>query len=121
MIKRPLNSRFTQAVLGGWKTTTIRDKAWPVDTPIMLYIWDGVAYRSKQIDVAAVIVDSVRPIEIKHEAGKMLTYAYGPYINGQWLWEHEGFRCRSEMDDYFRQLVPPGQSVTKFLMLFRHV
>lgn len=42
MIKRPLNSQFREKVLCGEKTTTIRDKAWPVGVPIMLYAYGRV-------------------------------------------------------------------------------
>lgn len=61
MLKRPLNSRFTAAVRIGRKITTIRDKPWRTDLSVMLYNWSGAAYRSKQIDVAAVQVLGVRP------------------------------------------------------------
>lgn len=118
MIKRPLNARFSQAVLAGRKITTIRDAAWPCDVPIMLYHWSGAAYRSKHIDVAPIIVQSVRPITIEHPPGGMLTYLYGPYISGRFLWDHEGFETRQEMDDWFRPLVKPGTTDTKILMIF---
>ena len=36
--------------------TTIRDKPWPIGVPIMLYYWSGKPYRSKQVDIAPVIV-----------------------------------------------------------------
>ena len=64
MIKRPLNSRFSDAVLEGRKVTTIRDTPWPVGKPIMLYNWSGAAYRSPQIDVAAVLVVETTLIRI---------------------------------------------------------
>lgn len=121
MIKRPLNARFSDAVIEGIKTTTIRNKAWPVGKPIMLYNWSGAPYRSKQIDVAAVIVDFVRPITIKRPACDLdlLSYDYGPYLNGRWLWEHEGFKSPFEMDDWFSKIVKPGQSATLSMMIFR--
>ena len=43
MLKRPINSRFRELVLRDEKTTTIRDKPWPVGVPIMLYSWTGSA------------------------------------------------------------------------------
>lgn len=39
--------------------------------------------------------------------------------NGIPLHESEGFESREEMDDWFRRLVKPGQTVTKALMRFR--
>jgi len=118
MIKRPLNPRFTQAVLEGRKFTTIRENPWPVGVPIMLYNWSGAAYRSPQVDVCPVIVLGFWPITIAQtEAGEM-RYAYGMDC-GMALHETEGFESRAVMDEWFRPLVKPGQSVTKHLMRFR--
>lgn len=117
MIKRPLNSRFRELVLCGKKTTTIRDKAWPVGVPIMLYNWSGAAYRSKQIDVAAVIVKGFWTIRITHKPDGDMIYAYGR-VNSQPLHETEGFASRAEMDAWFRPLVKRGETVEKILMLF---
>lgn len=119
MIKRPLVPRFVPAVLAGIKITTIREKPWPVGPPIMLYHWSGSAYRSKHLDVAPVIVESVKPITITRPLAGFLRYEYGAYIHGQWLWQHEGFRCRHDMDAWFSNLIKPGQSVTQLLMRFR--
>ena len=119
MLKRPLDPRFRDAVLEGRKITTIRDKPWRTDVPIMLYNWSGAPYRSKQIDVAPIIVEGVRPITITHPVNAMLHYEYGPYIHGRWLWEHEGFLSRYDMDDWFSKIVKPGETVTKILMRFR--
>jgi hypothetical protein len=120
MIKRPLRSRFSDAVRDGRKITTIRDNPWPIGKPIMLYNWTGAAYRSKQIDVAPVIVRGFWPIEISHlEDGTML-YAHG-MENAKPLHETEGFESQVEMDAWFRQLVKPGRTVTKTLMRFRLV
>jgi len=118
MLKRPLNPRFSQAVLEGRKITTIRDSFWPTDVPIMLYNWSGAAYRSKQIDVAAVTVKGVLPIEIhRREDGEMF---YSCNLCGaRMLHETEGFESREELDAWFRPLLKPGQTVTKFLMRFR--
>lgn len=117
MLKRPLNSRFTQAVLDGRKFTTIRENPWPVGSPIMLYNWSGAAYRSKQADVAPVIVTGFWPITIgQTENGEML-YAYGMDI-GRALWETEGFESREAMDEWFRAIVRPGKSVMRWLMRF---
>jgi len=74
MIKRPLNSRFSDAVREGRKITTIRDNPWPVGKQIMLYNWSGAAYRSKQNDVAAVTVLATSPVTISR-VGDAMTYA----------------------------------------------
>lgn len=118
MIKRPLNSRFSDAVLKGRKTTTIRDNPWPVGKPIMLYNWSGAPYRSKQIDVAIVIVHHTVKINIRQLDGDEMVYICDPG-NGIPLHESEGFESREEMDDWFRRLVKPGQTITKRLMRFR--
>lgn len=118
MKKRPLNPRFSQAVLDGWKFTTIRDTQWPAGVPIMLYNWSGAAYRSKQIDVAAIIVQGFWPIDIAHSADGTMRYACG-MENAKPLHETEGFTSRDEMDEWFRKIVKPGQAVRKTLMRFR--
>jgi hypothetical protein len=46
MLKRPLNSRFNDAVLANQKITAILDKPWPIGVPIMLYNWTGAAYHN---------------------------------------------------------------------------
>jgi hypothetical protein len=118
MIKRPLNPQFSSAVLEGRKFTTIREKPWPVGTPIMLYNWSGAAYRSKQVDVAPVKVLGYWQITIAHTITGAMRYAYG-MENEKPLWETEGFTSREAMDEWFRPLVKPGQSVRKYLMRFR--
>ena len=117
MLKRPLNSRFSQAVLDGRKFTTIRPKPWPVGSPIMLYNWSGAAYRSKQADVAPVIVSGFWPITIAQTDEGEMRYAYG-MENEKPLWETEGFESRDDMDEWFSAVVRPGQSVTRWLMRF---
>lgn len=118
MIKRPLNSRFREAVLRDVKTTTIRDKAWPVGVPIMLYNWAGAAYRSKQVDVAPVIVKGFWTIRITHlHRGDVMVYQCGKE-SGPELYKSEGFSSKEEMDDWFRPLVPAGRTIEKTLMLF---
>ena len=117
MLKRPLNSRFREHVLAGRKTTTIRDKAWPVGVPIMLYNWSGAAYRSKQIDVAPVIVKGFWSIRITHREDGGMIYAYGR-VNETPLHETEGFASRAELDEWFRPLVKRGQTVEKTLIHF---
>lgn len=118
MLKRPLNSRFRDPVLRDLKTTTIRDKPWPVGVPIMLYNWSGAAYRSKQSDVAAVIVKGFWTIRITHNPDGAMAYECGKE-SGPALHESEGFNSQAEMDDWFRLKVKPGQTITKTLMLFR--
>lgn len=116
MIKRPLNSRFREPLLAGKKTTTIRDKAWPVGVPIMLYSWSGAAYRSKQVDLCPVIVHGFWTIRITHREDGGMLYACGR-VNETPLHETEGFASRAEMDAWFRPLVKRGQTVEKTLML----
>lgn len=117
MIKRPLNARFREPVLRDEKVTTIREKAWPVGVPIMLYNWSGAAYRSKQIDVAPVVVSEVRDIRITHREDGDMIYAYGR-PGARLLHETEGFASRTDLDAWFRPLVRRGQTVKKHLMLF---
>jgi hypothetical protein len=118
MLKRSLNARFSQAVLDGIKTTTIRDSSWRKDVPIMLYNWSGAAYRSKQINVAAVMVEAVHPIEVSHDVKMGMRYSIYA-VEQVALWSTEGFSSRAEMDAWFRSVVKPGGTVTKHLMRFR--
>ena len=118
MIKRPLDPRFSNAVLEKRKITTIRETPWPVGVPIMLYNWSGAAYRSPQKDVGSVMVSGWWPITIAHTVAGDMRYAYGMDC-GLVLHETEGFESRADMDAWFRPLVKPGQSVTKHLMRFR--
>ncbi len=118
MIKRPLNNRFAAAVKSGRKFTTIRDNPWPVGVPIMLYHWSGAAYRSKQNDVAAVKVLGFWPIQIHHLSDGTMRYIHG-MVNERPLYETEGFTSSTEMDDWFKALVKPGQTISKTLMRFQ--
>lgn len=118
MIKRPVNEGFDLAIFEGRKITTIRDKAWPVGVPIMLYNWSGAPYRSPQIDVAPVVVVETRPITITHHTDGGMTFSYGSSLERP-LHETEGFESRFTLADWFRPLVRPGRSVTKHLMRFR--
>lgn len=119
MIKRPLNSRFRGPVLSDEKTTTIRDKPWPVGVPIMLYNWSGAPYRSKQIDVCPVKMRGFWTIRITHRLDGSIHYECGR--RGAPLYKVEGFAARWEMDDWFRPLIKPGQTVTKTLINFRRI
>jgi hypothetical protein len=119
MLKRPINSRFNQAVLDGRKFTTIREKPWPTWKEIMLYNWTGAAYRSKQVDVAAVLVESESEILITNCNGQMV---YQPdSVDGIPIYQTEGFDTMTEMDCWFEKLVEPGQTIAKHLMRFRLV
>lgn len=121
MIKRPLDSRFRELVLTDRKTTTIRSAAWPVGVPIMLYSWSGTPYRSKQVDVAAVIVKGFWTIRITRlRRGDVMVYQCGKE-SGPALYQSEGFASQEEMDAWFRRLVQPGTTIEKTLMLFRKV
>jgi hypothetical protein len=118
MIKRPINPRFNEAILSGCKLTTIRDSFWRTDVPIMLYNWSAAAYRSKQIDVAPIIVESVQPLEIVMPDFGEPSY-YPRIIDGRPLWSCEGFKDQDDMDSWFYKVVKTGQTANKFLMRFR--
>jgi len=120
VIKRPLNERFRNAVLQGEKTTTIRDKPWPVGVPIMLYSWEGLAYRSKQIDLCPVKVVGFWRIRITHHTDGAMGVECGRETNKP-LWQTEGFADPEEMDAWFKPLVKPGQTVEKWLMNFQTI
>lgn len=119
MIRRPLNERFADKVLAGIKTTTIRDNAWPVGKPIMLYNWSGAAYRSKQIDVAAVVVEFVQCIDIKLNDFSDCVIFSQDMIGERPLWSCEGFNGPMDMNDWFLSKMKPNTTVTKFIMRFR--
>lgn len=119
MIKRPLNERFSGPVLRGYKITTIRDKPWPIDRPIMLYNWSGAAYRSKQIDVAAVVVESTQPVVIHHREDGFLTVRTEQNVCLPSIWNWEGFTSKEDFDGWFKPLVKPGGVLHKHLMRFR--
>lgn len=119
MIKRPLNSQFSQAVLDGRKFTTIRKKPWPVGTPIMLYNWSGLPYRSEQIDVAAIVVVEIMEIDITRSVLGLGYWEKGTSDYITRLWETEGFESIKDMDLWFTKLVKCGQSLTWNLMKFR--
>jgi hypothetical protein len=120
MLKRPINHKFHGAVLSGQKTTTIRDTAWPVDVPIMLYSWSGPAYRSKQLDMAAVKVVGVWSVFITHNFDGSMYYHCGRESEVP-LYVSEGFSSWAEMDEWFRPLIKPGQTQRKALMNIRKI
>jgi hypothetical protein len=117
MIKRPLNSRFSDKAEAEIKITTIRDKAWPVGKPIMLYNWSGAPYRTPQIDVCAVMVIKTCPILLTMDQ-LGLTYEKGMELPRP-LWSCEGFESREDMDAWFSAKMKPGTSVEKHLMRFK--
>jgi len=121
MLKRPLNPRFNAAVRAGRKITTIRENPWRIDLPVMLYNWSGAAYRSQHVDVAAVQVLGVRPVQISRTESGCMVYEYstGGDERLAQLWECEGFDSQAEMDYWFSAKLRPGKSVTRCLMRFR--
>lgn len=114
MHRRPLDPRFNQAVLDGSKFTTIRDKIWPIGVPIMLYNWSGAPYRSKQRNVAPIIVDGYWPILLHHHTDGSMSYDYGMQKTIP-LYSTEGFSTASDLDAWFRPLIPQGKTGLKFL------
>jgi hypothetical protein len=118
MIRRPLNERFAGKVHDGIKITTIRDNPWPVGKPIMLFRWSGAAYRSKQVNVAAVVALSAIEIHLwideRGEFGHTSIDGLGCP-----LWYAEGFNSSEDMAAWFAAKLKPGQVVAKHLMRFR--
>ncbi len=104
MIRRPVHNKLAGAVRAKIKQTTMREKAWPVGVPIMLYEWSGKPYRSKQVEVGVVAVSWVRDVWI-HRLGDE-------------MWEVEGFESQQEMNAWFRALVKPGKVLKRKLMRF---
>ena len=120
MIKRPLNSQFSEKVKAGEKITTIRDKVWPINVPIMLYNWAGAPYRSRHVDVAVIKVIGFWPISITHCDDGSMVYALG-MENERELWQTEGFDSAQKMDEWFRPLVRKNSTLVKVAMRFRLV
>ena len=120
MIRRPLDRCFRQKVLDMVKVTTIRDQAWPLGVPIMLYHWTGKPYRSKQEDFVPVMVEVSSPMVImrtrRHGA---LSYMSESRLVELPLWVTEGFDSESAMHDWFRKIVPVGGVAKKNIMRFR--
>lgn len=83
----------------------------------MLYNWSGAAYRSKQIDVAPVLVEYETKIIISNVDGIM--WYLPDHIDWIPLHVTEGFTEKHEMDDWFQQIVKPGQQSIQHLMRFR--
>lgn len=117
MIKRSIHSRFVSPVLAGKKTTTIRDKTWPVGKPIMLFAWSGKPYRSPHSDVCAVMVRGYWTVRITHSEDGTMHYECGR-VSEVPLFVCEGFSTQEEMDTWFRAVVPRGTTTEKKLMNF---
>ncbi len=121
MIKRPLAEQFHQKVMDGIKISTIRPNPWPVGIPIQLFRWEGLPYRSKHINGPAVIARSANRIMIANDATGAISYHLTDYdlchaITD--LYVIEGFDSQEKMDDWFRRLVKPGQTIQSYQMLF---
>jgi hypothetical protein len=128
MIKRPLAEQFHQKVLDGIKVSTIRPNPWPVGIPIQLFRWEGLPYRSKHINGPAVIARNANRITIASDAAGVISYHLTGYDlcheNYDFcheikdLYVIEGFDSQEKMDDWFRRLVKPGQTIQSYQMLF---
>jgi hypothetical protein len=118
MIKRPLHYRFSDAVLEERKITTIREKPWPGGTPIILYNWEGKAYRSKHSDVAVIEMVELSLVRIQHHPEGLVDYSHAIRLPRE-LWSCEGFESEDEMDAWFRKVVKPGSVECRWLMRFR--
>jgi hypothetical protein len=119
MHRRSLNIRFKDKALAGIKTTTIRDKVWPIGVPIMLFHWADKPYRSKQIEIAPIIVTAATPIDIS--LGDFSDCLIFSHIIGldRPLWQCEGFNGPLDMNDWFLPKIKPRTTVTKFLHRFQ--
>jgi hypothetical protein len=121
MIKRPLAEQFHQTVLDGIKVSTIRPSPWPVNVPIQLFRWEGLPYRSKHVNGPAVIARSANRILIASDAAGVISYHLTDYdlcAAIKDLYVIEGFDSQEKMDDWFRRLVKPGQTIQSYQMLF---
>ena len=117
MIRRSINSRFKRKVLDGVKVTTIRDKAWPLGKQVMLFVWTGAPYRSKQENVVSVVVDEVHPVKIFRGYDDVMSYTVNEPLFAP-LWELEGFDSQMDMDKWFRPLLKQNEEVEKWLSRF---
>ena len=120
MIKRPLAEQFHRKVLDGIKISTIRPNPWPVGVPIQLFRWEGLPYRSKHVNGPAVIARSADPITIASDAAGISYHLAGDDLRHAItdLYVIEGFDSQEKMDDWFRRLVKPGQTIQSYQMLF---
>lgn len=119
MIRRAVDKALAPEVLSGRKITTIRGEPWPVGRPIMLYSWSGHPYRTKQVDVAAIIVTEFCGIGITHRPDGVMLYSHEMHLERP-LYDCEGFATQEDMDAWFRQAVPRGTLYAqRALMRFR--
>lgn len=105
------------AVLARIKVTTIRERAWPVGSPIMLYNWTGRPYASPQRDVAPVEVRYVMPIRIDVDGRGEIVVRNAEGIVLPHPWIDEGFDSAEDFAQWFRPLVG-SSSLLRFLIRF---
>ena len=123
MIKRSFQRRFRTPVRQAIKTTTIRDKPWPVGVRIMAFSWEAKPYRSKHADICPIIVERTEPILLTfQQGGDAVLYhlPQGPWENPRPLWATEGFNSQEDMDSWFLKI--PGKKpkfLSKHLIHFR--
>jgi hypothetical protein len=84
----------------------------------MLYNWSGAAYRSKQIDVAAIEVEEVLEMVVTHDEDGGVVFSRDK-IDGIPIHQTEGFDDAGQMQDWFAKAVPKGKTVELSLMRFR--
>jgi len=87
----------------------------------MLYRWEGKPYRSKHLDVAEIEVEELLEIRVSHEPDGGPVIFSRETIDGQPLWQTEGFEDRGQLEDWFSREIEPGESETLFLIRFRVV
>ena len=84
----------------------------------MLYNWSGAAYRSKQVDVAAIEVEEVLEIVVTHDRDGGIVFSRDK-IDGIPIHQTEGFDDAGQMREWFSKAVPKGKTVELSLMRFR--
>ena len=84
----------------------------------MLYNWSGAAYRSKQVDVAAIEVEEVLEIVVTHDRDGGIVFSRDK-IDGIPIHQTEGFDDAGQMHEWFAKVVPVGKTVELALMRFR--
>jgi hypothetical protein len=84
----------------------------------MLYNWSGAAYRSKQVDVAAVEVEEVLEMIVTHDRDGGIVFGRDK-IDGIPIHKTEGFADAGEMQRWFAKVIPVGKTFELALMRFR--
>lgn len=84
----------------------------------MLYNWEGKPYRSKHIDVVAVVPIAWWPIDLIHLRNGSMQFKHG-MENDKPLYEIEGFENQEEMDQWFRKEVKREYMSCRNLIRFR--